>query len=94
MLMVNLVFALLYHHALKSAKLLELDALECHLTQEEVEGHLLIGAIAVLSIVLALVCPERSAPAYSGLAYFLIGPVKWRHGVWRGKRKPKRVESA
>jgi len=87
-LMVSLVFALLYRHALQRADFLGLDAVERHMTVDEIQGHLLDGGVAVFSIGIVLVGgKEWAAPA--GWSYMLLGPVRAWHGTRRSKSCPK-----
>ncbi len=89
-MLVSLVFALLYRHALTRSKELQLDALEIHLTREEIQGQLLMAAVAVASIVLAVGVPGPSGPMIAGFTYFAIGPLRWWHGARFAQTRPKR----
>src|SRR4030095_15549873 len=82
-LAVSLVFAWLYLHAWKKREELELDPVETLMTVEEMQGHLIDGGIAVISITIALL----GAPALAGWSYFLIGPARAAHGITMRKRR-------
>ena len=82
-LAVSLVFAWLYAHAWKKRAELELDAVETHMTVEEMQGHLLDAGVATLSIAIAL----AGRPGLAGWSYFLVGPARAAHGMWMRKRR-------
>lgn len=85
-------FALLYAHALKLARVLELNALEILATRERMYAYFANISVAVLSIAIILI----GGPRYSGMAgiiYFLIGPLRAIVGTRFG-REHRRLKAA
>ena len=82
---IYVVFALLYWHALRHREELELDTLASFDARTGAARHLLTALVALASIALALLLPRR--PEWSGLIYFLLGPVLGVHGYVRGRRR-------
>ncbi|HEX7150995.1 MAG TPA: TMEM175 family protein [Thermoanaerobaculia bacterium] len=68
------VFSLLYLHAYKQREALELSELELAFTRKYMLMYVGYVGIGLLSTLLALTLPGRLI-AFSGLSYFLIGPV-------------------
>lgn len=62
---------------------LELDELELMLTRSSIITHLITVAIALVSVALVW---TGANPAWSGLIYFLMGPVHAAWGFWSGTR--------
>lgn len=89
-LAVSLVFAWLYAHAWKKRADLELDAVETHMTVEEMQGHLLDAGVAMISITIALL----GSPSFAGWSYFLVGPARAVHGMWMRKQRAALAASA
>jgi len=87
-LILFLVFALLYWHALRHRSELELDALAVFDARTGFWRHLLSASIALLSIVIVLVLPTRVH--WAGFIYFLMGPAHAAFGFTRGKRRERR----
>jgi uncharacterized membrane protein len=79
---VFVLFGLLYLRALRQADVLALSAPERAATRSSLVEHALSASVGVLSILLALVLPDRLM-GVSGLAYMLLGPV---HTI-RGSRQ-------
>lgn len=71
---VQLVFALLYAHALKHRDAIELDLTERAYTRYEIEMALGITGLTLLIILAAYVLPNPYAPM-SGMAFSLIGAI-------------------
>lgn len=75
---VVVIFTLLYRHALASAEALDLSPGERARTRASAERYAVLGAIALLSLVLALLLPaaHASMPVYwlPGAVYALIYP--------------------
>jgi uncharacterized membrane protein len=67
------IFFMMYAHAYKNRKALELNAIETFDTRTKIFAQLILIGIAAFSILLALVLP-LDYTGVSGLAYLLIGP--------------------
>lgn len=80
------LFALLYRHALAKSDELGLTELELFDAQANVVHHLISASIGVISLAVALVAPLRFVPL-APLAFFLMGPGHWYHGVRSGKAR-------
>jgi len=78
------LLALMTLHAWRLREALELDALERLLTRGALRAHLLSASLGVASLGLALV-GERFVP-WSGLIYFLMGPVQFANGYVTGRK--------
>jgi len=82
------VLALLYLHALRIARAEGADRLHLFDARVGAVRHGATAMVGVLSILLALLLPERLV-SISGWIYGLLGPVHgvlgWRHGVRREK---------
>jgi uncharacterized membrane protein len=78
---VFILFALMYAHAYKLRRQLELSPVEALETRNAVQENILLTLIAVLSFFLAF-----HHPAWSGWTYALIGPLMTVHGTIFGKR--------
>lgn len=83
--------ALLYVHAYRRRRDLDLTPVEVFDTRTSILTHLLAAGIGVVSCVLALALPARLA-GLAGFAYFLFGPVLATHGVLAGRRR-RRLEA-
>lgn len=84
------VFTLLYGHAYRKRRELELNELEIYDTRVTIQDSVLNVAIGLLSISFALL----GGPRYSfiaGFVFWLVGPVQFIHG-WRMGRGRKRLE--
>jgi hypothetical protein len=78
---VFVLFGLMYLHAYKLRRELELDAAEVQETRNAIQENVLMVAIAALSFSFAI-----WYPALAGWTYALIGPVMTVHGSIFGKR--------
>ncbi|HTS37826.1 MAG TPA: TMEM175 family protein [Candidatus Solibacter sp.] len=78
---VFVLFGLMYLHAYKLRRQLELDAAEVQETRNAIQENVLMVAIALLSFSFAI-----WYPALAGWTYALIGPVLTVHGTIFGKR--------
>ena len=83
---VFLIFALLFQHAYRKRKELDLNAIEAFDTRFSVRHMLLSAAVGVLSMGLVLIGGPKFV-ALSGWVYFLLGPVLWLNGVLSGQRR-------
>lgn len=92
-LLVSVVFAVLYRHALARADELELDAVERHLTVDEIQAHWIDAGVAASSIAIVSIGGEDWA-GVAGFWYAVLGPLRGWHGAVRRKRLPKRVAAA
>lgn len=84
------VFTLLYGHAYRKRRELDLNELEIYDTRVTIQDSALNVAIGLLSISFALF----GGPRYeflSGFVFWLVGPVQFLHG-WRMGRGRKRLE--
>ncbi|MEX0879334.1 MAG: hypothetical protein WEB59_08845 [Thermoanaerobaculia bacterium] len=84
--------ALLYVHAFRRRRDLELTALEIFDTKSSIVTHLLAAGIGAVSCVVALTVPPRMA-GLAGFAYFLFGPVLAIHGTLAGRRRRRLAAS-
>jgi uncharacterized membrane protein len=84
------VFSLLYHHAYRKRKELELSELETFDTRTFIRENAINAGIGLLSVAIAVWGGARFA-FFSGFAYWLIAPAQFLHGSARGRRR-KRLE--
>lgn len=82
------VFALLYGHAYRKRSLLDLNELELFDTRTDIRESLLNVAIAVVSIVIAVIGGGGRA-GLAGMTYMLTPIVMTIHGMMNGKRRRK-----
>jgi len=75
------LFLLMYSHAYKLRRALDLSAAEVRETRNAVQENLILAVIGVLSFSLAF-----DHPNLAGWTYTLIGPVLWAHGAFFGKK--------
>jgi uncharacterized membrane protein len=80
-----LIFALLYWHALRHRAELELDQLEVFDAKTGVWRHLLTTAVALVSILIALIVPRQAA--FAGMIYAVLGPLHATYGLLRDKKR-------
>lgn len=80
------IFALLYRHADRKRAALELNELERHDTRSYMMENALMAGVGILSVGLALTNTQVSS-LLAGLSYWLIGPVQYFHGAYRGRRR-------
>lgn len=85
------VFVLLYWHAYRQRKALELNELEVFDTRVDIRESALNVVIALLSIAIAFIGRGRFA-FLSGLTYMLNGILSPLHGALMGKRRRKLEE--
>jgi hypothetical protein len=83
---VFLGLALLHLHAWRRRDDLAFDALERHDAKAGITRHLATTAVGVLSILLALVLPERQV-GFAGMFYAVLGPVHALLGYRLGSRR-------
>lgn len=81
------VFALLYWHAYRKRKQLELNDLEAFDTRTDIRESLLNVGIAVISLTLAVLGGRFAA--LSGITYMLTPIVMTLHGTINGRRRRK-----
>jgi uncharacterized membrane protein len=86
------IFALLQGNALRQSRKLALDRLEAFDARAGARKHLLSVAVGVTSMLLAAMLPIQYL-AYSGLVFFLLGPLHGANGYFNGRRRG-RVEAA
>jgi hypothetical protein len=77
------IFALLYWHAYRLRKELDLNPMEIYETRGVVQENMLMIGIGTLALALAYL----NLPRYSGLSYALIGPTQTWLGLVHGKRR-------
>jgi hypothetical protein len=82
------LLALLYVHAYRKRRELELTPVEVFDTKAGIVGHLLAVGIGLVSVVLAVTVPQRMV-GLAGFAYFLFGPVMGVYGAMAGSRRRK-----
>ena len=80
---IYLIFFLLYSHALRKRKELELTPLEVFDTRTKIYAQLILIGVGVGSVLLALILP--SDRGFSGMFYFLNVPAFWIVHAHRGK---------
>lgn len=82
------MLALLYAYALRRRGELGLDRIELFDTRSSLARNLLAAGVGAVSIVIALVVPDRMI-GLAGYAYFLFAPVFAMHGSIAGSRRRK-----
>ena len=75
------LFVLMYGHAYRLRRELELNPVEVLETRFEIRENILMTLIGLVSFLVALQSPE-----WAGWVYVVIGPVLWIHGSIYGKR--------
>jgi uncharacterized membrane protein len=78
---VCLLFALMYTHAYRLRRELELNALEELETRKELQANLILAGVGITSFALAIPHPE-----WAGWWFFVLGPLLAIHGAFYGKR--------
>jgi len=78
---VFVLFLLMYTHAYKLRRELNLSAVEVRETRNAVQENLIMTLIGAISFSLAYFHPD-----WAGWAYALIGPALWAHGAFFGKK--------
>lgn len=76
------LFVLMYHHAHKLRRALELDELEIYETRMSLQQNLALMVIGLISFLVAF-----RSPAWAGWLYAAIGPFFWIQGSIMGSRK-------
>ncbi|HET7811701.1 MAG TPA: TMEM175 family protein [Steroidobacteraceae bacterium] len=84
------LYALLYAHALRKRKELQLDALEVLQTRADLYANLIYVAVCFGSITLAFTVDDVSVPGYF---YMILAPLHTVNGIWFG-RKLRRLARA
>jgi uncharacterized membrane protein len=84
------IFSLLYLHAYRRRRALELSELETFDTRSWFQENALMSLVGLLSVGLALMRNSRYA-MFAGTTYWLIGPIQFIHGSMMGRRR-KRLE--
>lgn len=85
------VLTLMYGRAWRLRDRLHLDLLERIATRGAIRRHLLSIAVGLASIVLAVFVPQH--PAWSGMIYFLMGPVQGISGYLSGRELERAMEA-
>jgi uncharacterized membrane protein len=83
------VFGLMYHHAYRRRRHLNLEDDDVFFAIENLGESVVMVAIGVLSIVVAQTAPMQFAAPAAGFSYFLIGPAQWCRWRWMSKRRGK-----
>jgi len=78
---VFVLFLLMYAHAYKLRRELNLSAAEVRETRNAVQENLILALIAAISFSIAFYRPD-----WAGWTYALIGPALWAHGSIFGKK--------
>jgi uncharacterized membrane protein len=90
------IFVLLYLHAYRKRRDLDLNEIELHDTREKIQEHSINVFVGLLSAVIAL----RSGAGFNLwliIPYWLIGPIQGLHGAIMGRRRRtlmKRLDEA
>jgi hypothetical protein len=92
LIVLYLLLAMLYAHAYRRRRDLELTPVELFDTRASIVAHLLAVGVGLVSVAIALTVPDRLV-GLAGYAYFLFGPVMAIHGAAAGRRR-RRYESA
>jgi uncharacterized membrane protein len=87
-----LLFFLLHGHAFRKRAELDLNEHEVHDTVSHLLMYAAYMAIGLLSTLLAAVLPQ--APQWSGLTFFLLGPVSAAIGYRRGAQRERIATAA
>jgi len=82
---VYVLFGLLYIRAYSLRSQLDLNAVELLATKASIVDHFGLAGIGVLSCAIALLLPPAICQI-AGYIYFLIGPFKFVHGTYFGKK--------
>ncbi len=86
------IFAVLYHHAYRRRRELELNEIETFDTRTMIQDNALNAAVGLLSVGVAVAGGARYT-LFAGLAYWLIAPVQFVHGSLRGRRRRRLADS-
>ena len=88
---VFLVFGLMYYHAYRKRRDLELSDDDVFYAVQHVGECLVMIMVGLVSIALAQTVPIRFAAAAAGFVYILIGPLQWYRSVWMARRRSRLV---
>lgn len=77
------LYALLYWHALRKRKELDLDENEVLLTRSSLYANFIYVGVCLVSIAMAFTMTD---PAWPGLVYWLLGPLQAFNGWWLGRK--------
>ncbi len=78
---------LMYRHAYGQRTRLGLSPLELHDTRDSMQRHLLMGAVGLLSILIATCTGDNGS--FAGLSYMVLGPLLTLHGFRMGRKRRK-----
>jgi uncharacterized membrane protein len=78
------LFALMHLYAYRHREVLELNAVEEHLTRTTIREHLIHVSVGLVSVLLALL----EMGAWAGLIYFVVGPLQAINGIHSGRTLP------
>jgi hypothetical protein len=84
------IFALLYLHAYRKRRALELSELESFDTRAWFQENALMALVGLLSVCIALTRNPRYV-FFAGMVYWLIAPILFINGSMMGKRR-RRLE--
>jgi uncharacterized membrane protein len=87
-IIIQVVFLLLYMHALRCRARLDLTTLETFDTRTKIYSLVILIAFGGCSILMALILPATQA-GLSGMVYLGIGPVLWPYYAKRAKMRIK-----
>jgi hypothetical protein len=82
------IFAVLHWNALRRRVELNLEPLEAYDAKAGVKMHLVSVSVGVTSILLAALLPIEYL-AFSGLVFFLMGPLHGVNGYLNGRRRER-----
>lgn len=88
---VFLVFGLMYYHAYRKRRDLELSDDDVFYAVQHVGECVVMIMVGLVSIALAQTVPIRFAAAAAGFVYILIGPLQWYRSVWMARRRSRLV---
>jgi hypothetical protein len=89
---IYLLLTLMYVHAYRKRRDLELTPLETYDTRSSIADHLLAASVGLLSCLIALTVPPNLV-GFAGYAYFLMGPVLGVKGFLSGRRRRRLAAS-
>ena len=84
-LAIFLIFVVLYIHAYRQREHLELDRYEIFYTKYQIQVFMSHVLVSLISIIISIIGGQNLI-AYSGLVYFLLGPILSIHGWIMGKK--------
>ncbi len=87
-----LLFAALYRHALRHQTSLQLTALEVFDAKAAIREHLVNVCVGLCSIIAAVLLPPRQV-GFAGFLYMALGPAQGLHG-WRSGRRRRALEQS